>query len=148
MTTIARYVTRDLVELPARAPCSEAARLMAEERIGSIAVRDGGAVVGIVTERDLVTRVLALGASPHLPIRDAMRSDLPWVSTSASATLCSALMRDHATRHLLVKEGGQVAGVVSMRDVIRLMLDEKQWLIGQLQNFIEGHDGPHASLET
>ena len=47
-----------------------------------------------------------------------------------------------------MKEAGRVVGVVSMRDVIRLMLDEKQWLIGQLQNFIEGHDGPHAPLET
>jgi len=148
MSPIARYVTRELVELPAGAPCTEAARLMAEERIGSIAVRDGNSIVGIVTERDLVTRVLSIGAPPQLPIRDAMRSDLPWVTPSATASHCTTLMRDHATRHLLVKEAGRVVGVVSMRDVIRLMLDEKQWLIGQLQNFIEGHDGPHAPLET
>jgi len=148
MSPIDRYITRELVEMPAGAPCSEAARLMAEEQIGSIAVRDGGTVVGLITERDLVTRVLALGASPHLPIRDAMRYDLPTVSPQSTAAHCTALMRDHASRHLLVKERGRVVGVVSMRDVIRLMLDEKQWLIGQLQNFIEGHDGPHASLET
>ena len=47
-------------------------------------------------------------------------------------------MRDHTTRHLLVEEGGQVVGVVSMRDIIQLMLDEKQFLIEQLQTYITG----------
>ena len=51
---------------------------------------------------------------------------------------CAALMRDHTTRHLLVEEKGQVVGVVSMRDIIQLMLDEKQFLIEQLHTYIEG----------
>jgi CBS domain-containing protein len=73
-----------------------------------------------------------------------MRTDLPRVSPSTSEVECTGLMRDHTTRHLLVEEHGDVVGVISMRDVIRLMLDEKEWLIGQLQVFIDGHDGPHA----
>jgi len=55
---------------------------------------------------------------------------------------CANLMRKHTTRHLLVNDGGQVAGIVSMRDVIQLMLDEKQWLIEQLHVFIQGRDLP------
>ena len=47
-------------------------------------------------------------------------------------------MRDHTTRHLLVEEGGNVVGVVSMRDIIQLMIDEKQYLIDQLHTYIEG----------
>jgi CBS domain-containing protein len=47
-------------------------------------------------------------------------------------------MRDHVTRHLLVEDGGRVAGIISMRDVIRLMLDDKQFLIEQLQCYIDG----------
>jgi CBS domain-containing protein len=47
-------------------------------------------------------------------------------------------MRDHATRHLLVEDQGQVVGVVSMRDIIQLMLDEKQFLIEQLHTYIQG----------
>ncbi len=43
---------------------------------------------------------------------------------------------------------GEVAGIISMRDVIRLMLDEKEWLIGQLQTFIKGHDGPRTIAAT
>lgn len=142
MPTIEKHVIRDLVALEGDATCAEAARLMAERGIGSIAVREGGRVTGIVTERDLVARVLAAGARPELPIREAMRSDLPRVSPSTTETECTALMRDHVTRHLLVAERGEVVGIISMRDVIRLMLDEKEWLIGQLHTFIDGRDFP------
>ena len=144
MATIEHHVTRDLVALDAAAPCSEAARLMARENIGAIAVRDGDEVVGLVTERDLVTRVLAGGADAELPIRRAMRSDVPSVRPTATEAECTALMRDHGTRHLLVTDGERTVGIISMRDVIRLMLAEKEWLIQQLHSFIGGHDGPRA----
>ncbi len=145
MATIENHVVRDLVALEGSASCAEAARLMTERGIGAIAVRDGGRVVGVVTERDLVARVLAQGARPELPIRQAMRTDVPLVTPTTSELDCTALMRDHTTRHLLVAERGEVVGIVSMRDVIRLMLDEKEWLIGQLHTFIDGRDFPAAA---
>jgi len=145
MATIEKHVTRDLAVLDGSTPCSEAARLMASERIGSVAVRQGGRVVGLVTERDLVTRVLAQDAPGDLPISAAMRADLPTVPAHLTDVACLALMRDNQTRHLLVGEGAEVQGIVSMRDLIQLMLDEKEWLIGQLQTFIEGHDGPRVA---
>ncbi len=144
MASIQKHVTRELVALDGAVPCSEAARVMAVQNIGSVGVRDGGRVVGIVTERDLVTRVLADGAPVDLAIRDAMRTDLPIVPADTTEEECVALMRDHRTRHLLVGEAGEPIGVISMRDLIRLMLEEKEWLIGQLQNFIDGRDGPRA----
>jgi CBS domain-containing protein len=145
MATIEKHVVRDLIALEGEASCAEAARLMTEQSIGAVAVRDGGHIVGIVTERDLVMRVLADGAAPELPIRRAMRTDLPRVTPTTSEVDCTALMRDHATRHLLVTESGDVVGIISMRDVIRLMLDEKEWLIGQLHTFIDGHGLPAAA---
>ncbi|HET9598084.1 MAG TPA: CBS domain-containing protein [Anaeromyxobacteraceae bacterium] len=145
MATIESHVTRELVALDAATPCAEAARVMTEERIGSVAVRQDGRVVGIVTERDLVSRVLADAAPPDLPIGRAMRTDLPRVTTGSTDTECIALMRDHAARHLLVVEGAEVVGIISMRDLIRLMLAEKEWLIDQLQSFIDGHDRPRAA---
>ena len=148
MATIERHVTRDLVALDAGEPCAEAARVMAGESIGSVAVREGSRIIGIITERDLVTRLLAGGASSDLPIRDAMRADLPMVPPTTSDVDCIALMRDHATRHLLVSERGETVGIISMRDLIRLMLSEKEWLIGQLQSFINGHDGPRAAAAS
>jgi CBS domain-containing protein len=61
---------------------------------------------------------------------------VPHVAVSATEADVAALMRDHSTRHLLVEEGGEIAGVVSMRDIIQLMLDEKQYMIEQLHTYI------------
>jgi CBS domain-containing protein len=139
MATIEKHVTPDVQALDENTPCAEAARLMAEHKIGSVAVRRGGRVVGLVTERDLVGRVLARSASAALPIGEAMRTDLPMVGPDASERECADLMKKFFTRHLLVAEKGEVRGVISMRDVIQLMLDEKQFLIDQLHTYIDGH---------
>lgn len=138
MASIRKHVTRDVVTLDGGSPIRDAARLMAERRIGSVAVRDEGKVVGLVTERDLVITVLAGDGNASLPIRQAMRPGMPHVSADATEAECAALMRDNTTRHLLVEDGGRIAGIVSMRDIIQLMLDEKQFLIDQLQTYIDG----------
>ena len=138
MATIERHVTNALVALDALTPCREAAKVMRDKKIGSVAVREGGRVVGIVTERDLVARVLAAGDNGAMPIGEAMRTDLPSVGPDSSETQAAELMRTHYTRHLLVEEKGRVVGVISMRDVIQLMLDDKQFLIEQLQCYIDG----------
>jgi len=138
MTAIRRQVTRELVTLDASEPLRHAARLMEEHRIGSVAVRDEGRVVGLVTERDLMRTVCLLGSSPDRPIRDAVRAGLPRVEPGTSEAEAASLMRDHTTRHLLVEEHGEVIGVISMRDIIQLMIDEREHTIGQLHTYIEG----------
>ncbi len=138
MTAIRKQVTREVVTLSASDPMTEAARVMEEHRIGSVAVRDGGRIVGLVTERDLMRTVCVLCRDPARPIREAMRAEIPRVHPSATEAEVASLMRDHSTRHLLVEEEGEVVGVISMRDIIQLMVDEKEHLIGQLQTYIEG----------
>ena len=138
MATIRRHVTRDVAALDASAPIREAARIMADKKIGSVAVREGGKIAGLVTERDLVLSICGRGGDAGQPIRTAMRADLPRVSATATETEVASLMRDHTTRHLLVEDDGQVIGVVSMRDIIQLMLDEKQYVIEQLNVYIQG----------
>ena len=135
MSTIRNHVTRDVVAIEASAPCREAARLMADRKIGSVAVKEGGRFIGLASDRDLVATVLARGGDGLMPVREAMRA-LPRVGPGATEAECAALMRDQFTRHLLVEEQGQVVGVVSMRDIIQLMLDEKQFVIEQLQEYI------------
>ncbi len=138
MANIERHVTRQVVALDAMTPCREAAKVMRDKRIGSIAVREGGHLVGIVTERDLVARVMASGDGGAMPIGEAMRTDLPRVASDASEVETTEMMRTHYTRHLLVEDKGEVVGIISMRDVIQLMLDDKQFLIEQLQTYIDG----------
>ena len=138
MANIERHVTNALVALDALTPCREAAKVMRDKKIGSVAVSEGGRVVGIVTERDLVSRVLAAGDNGAMPIGEAMRTDLPNVTPATSEAETAELMRTHYTRHLLVEDRGRVVGIISMRDVIQLMLDDKQFLIEQLQTYIDG----------
>ena len=138
MATIERHVTREVLGLDASASCKEAARLMANKRVGAVAVREGGRTVGLVTERELVYNVLASGGHCDFPIGHAMRRDLPLIPPECSETECADLMRVHFTRHLLVGDKGAVVGIISMRDLVQLMLDEKQWLIDELQIYISG----------
>ena len=138
MASIRKHVTPEVVALDAATPSREAARVMSERRIGSIGVTEDGRITGLVTERDLVATVLARGGDGALPIREAMRPGIPRVPADATEVEAAALMRDHFTRHLLVEDGGAVVGVVSMRDIIQLMLDEKQFVIEQLNTYISG----------
>ncbi len=138
MASIRKHVTREVVSLDAASPIRDAARLMRQRKIGSVGVKDGEGIIGLVTERDLVLTVLARGGDASQPIREAMRPGIPRVAATATEVETAALMRDNATRHLLVEDRDQVVGVVSMRDIIQLMLDEKQFLIDQLQAYIDG----------
>ena len=135
MATIRKHVTRDIATLDANAPCREAARIMSDRKIGSVAVHVDGHVIGLCTERDLVVTVLARGGDGSQPVKEAMRK-LPRVEPTATETECAELMKRHVTRHLLVEELGEVIGVVSMRDLIQVMLDEKQFVIEQLNEYI------------
>ncbi len=137
MATIRKHVIRNIVTLDAAVSCREAARLMSERKIGSIGVRVNGKLTGLVTERDIVTAVAAKGADGSLPLGDATR-DLPRISPDATEAECAQVMKAQVTRHLLVEERGEIVGMISMRDLIQLMLDEKQFLIEQLQAYIAG----------
>ncbi len=138
MASIRKHITREVVSLDAGSPIRDAARLMADRKIGSVGVKEDGKLVGLVTERDLVLIVLAGAGNANAPIREAMRGGIPRVKADATEVECADIMRDNATRHLLVEDRGQTVGVVSMRDIIKLMLDEKQFLIEQLQTYIQG----------
>jgi signal-transduction protein with cAMP-binding, CBS, and nucleotidyltransferase domain len=138
MATIERHIARDLVSLPADASCREAARLMKERRIGAVAVTDSGHVIGLVAERDLALRVIGEGASGDCTVGEIVQRDGPAVGLRATEKQCADLMRANHVRHLLVREAEAVVGLISMRDVIVLMLEEKELVIQQLEGYISG----------
>jgi signal-transduction protein with cAMP-binding, CBS, and nucleotidyltransferase domain len=141
MAIIEKRYNRDIVALDASASVLEAARVMADRRIGSVGVRRDGKIVGLVTERDLVYRGLATGDAGKVTLGEIARVDLPSVAPDTEDREVADVMRRNFTRHALVKEKGAVIGVVSMLDVLQLMLDEKEWLMSQLQQYIKGGRG-------
>jgi CBS domain-containing protein len=101
----------------------DAARAMADRRIAAVLVSEGTETYGIVTDHDIVERVVAEGLSPadtlliHVMTPDPVAIDIN--HTALDALL---LMRDQETRHLLVKEGHKVIGIVSVRDLMRALV--------------------------
>ena len=139
MASISSYVVRDVLGLEASATCRDAAELMSKRHVGAVAVRRDGKILGIITERDLVTRILSRGLDCQTPILEAMRRDVPVVGLDLNEVECANLMKEHETRHLLVGEQGAASGLISMRDVMQMMLSDKQYLIEQMQSYIQGY---------
>jgi CBS domain-containing protein len=137
MACIQDRIVRDIVSLDATATCADAVRLMTEHGIGSVGVRRGAKLVGLVTERDLVS-ALAKYAGGWTPLAEAMRPDLPTVSSTATEGECAQLMRARRTRHLAVTEGGEIVGLISLLDLVDLVVEDKQWSIDQLESYIRG----------
>jgi len=137
MTSIRPEVAREVFALDGSASLRAAALLMEERHIGSVGVLEGGALVGLVTEGDLVTAALVQGAPPETAIRRAMRP-VPCVPADLSVDACQAIMRDNHTRHLLVEDLGVIVGIITMRHILRLMLEEQRWTAQQLEDYITG----------
>ena len=115
----------------------DALAVMAEKNIGALVVREGERVVGIFSERDYARQVVLKGkASKDTPIRDVMTSRVVFVRPQQSLEECMALMTDKHIRHLPVLDEAKLVGIVSIGDVVKAVISEREFLISQLENYI------------
>jgi CBS domain-containing protein len=122
------------------ASAHEAARLMADKNIGALVVVEDGKVLGIVSERDHVRRLVLLARSPtDTPVRDIMSSPVMYVHAHQTADECMALMTENRLRHLPVMDGGQLIGLISIGDLVKATISEQQFIIDELEHYISGH---------
>lgn len=126
MVQVKDLMKRDLVSVGWGAPVGEAARLMKERRVGSIFVKQGDRLVGIVTEPDIIRKVIGNGhCSPHIPVEEIMSSPILGIDEHRPLTEAADLMDHHHTRHLAVTNGGSIVGVISVRDLLHpVSIDE------------------------
>ncbi len=104
----------------------EVASLMVEHNIGAVPILQQDQLIGIFSERDLMSRVVVGGKDPaRTLISEVMTDDPLTVSPSESLETCMTLMKRHGFRHLPVCAGRELKGVVSLRDIILHDLDEK-----------------------
>lgn len=116
-----------------------ALEVMAEHNIGGVIVLDGDRLVGILTERDYARRVVLLGrASRTLPVSELMTSHVCCVSPDRTIDECMALMTEKHIRHLPVLDHKSVVGLISIGDVVKATIAEKEFEIAQLQSYIAG----------
>ncbi len=115
----------------------EAIRLMAEHHVGALLVLSGGALHGIVSERDYARKVILRGrSSADTPVRDIMSSPVLTVSLETSVQECMQLVTERHVRHLPVMEAGRVTGMVSIGDLVKAVMAEQQQQIEQLESYI------------
>jgi CBS domain-containing protein len=115
----------------------EALQLMADRNIGAVLVRDGNRLVGILSERDYARQVILKGkASRDTPVREIMTTRVVCVVPERTVEDCMALMTDKRIRHLPVLADGELIGVVSIGDIVKAVISEKQFIIEQLESYI------------
>jgi CBS domain-containing protein len=106
------------------ATLTEVAEALAADEIGALCVTEDGRLAGIVSERDVVTH-LAVGADPgHLSAADVMSNDLVTVAPDDLVLVAARRMVDAQVRHLPVLDDGLIAGIVSMRDLLTVLVGD------------------------
>ena len=126
MVTIGQLMTRQLVALPAGTSVVEAARAMNNNRIGSVFVEQNKSIVGIVTEPDIVRKVVGESKQPFfVSVESIMSSPVIGIDERRPITEAADLMQQHGTRHLAVMKSGAIVGVLSVRDLLQpVAIDE------------------------
>jgi CBS domain-containing protein len=128
---------RETFTVESGASVADAARSMTEHQVGAVPVVDEGRLVGIFSERDVLTRVVAVGRPPGTTsVSEVMTSDLIVAEASEDYETCLSRMQQSHVRHLIVLENGALAGIASMRDVLAADLDEKEEAITLLNAYV------------
>ena len=116
-TTVGDVLSPDVVSISSARTVREAAELMRVADIGAVVVARAGRLVGLVTDRDLVVRVLAAGGGPDTPVAAACSPDLVTVCPDDDVADAARVMARHAVRRLPVVAGDRVVGIVSLGDL-------------------------------
>jgi CBS domain-containing protein len=120
MTTLREIVKdRKVYSIDAGRTVLDAARFMMEHNIGALPVMRDGMLAGIVSERDIMNRVVAVGRTPGTTeVSEIMTANPRAVDAEESVEECLFIMREFGFRHLPIVEGKELRGVVSLRDVM------------------------------
>ena len=140
---LTRIAKRPAVSTRLGATVREVCQSLRDEKVGALAVVDKGRLVGIISERDIVTRVVALGHDPKTTlVSEVMTAPVKTVREDITAREALELMHEGRFRHLpLVDRSERVLGMVSVRDLLRDRIEELDMKNADLIAFISA-DGP------
>ncbi|MDO5031476.1 DUF294 nucleotidyltransferase-like domain-containing protein [Corynebacterium sp.] len=131
-TPIAELIRPNPLRAPGETSTARAAQLMTKAKVSSLLVTRDGALEGIVTDRDLRTRVLAAGVDPATPVSEIMTRELATVSPEAPAMEALLRMAEKGIHHLPVLAGGALEGIITQSDVARLLHNDPVYLAADL----------------
>ncbi len=120
-------MTANVTTAASQMPLRQVAELMRSGDVGSLPVVEGGKLVGIVTDRDIVIRALAAGKGPETPVAEAMTTEIFFVRPDGFVFETIRAMGDHRVRRLpVVDENGLLAGIIAMADIALETEDERE----------------------
>jgi CBS domain-containing protein len=115
----------------------DAIKMMAEKGIGALVVLDQGRLAGVLSERDYARKVILHGrASQDTAVREIMTDKVFTVRSEQTVEDCMALMTEKRIRHLPVVDAGKLAGVVSIGDLVKEVIADREETIKQLESYI------------
>lgn len=118
-------------------PVLEAVQLMADRHVGALLVMKGEELIGILSERDYARKVILLGRSSNeTPAWQIMSSPVVTVSPEQTLDDCMRLVTEKRIRHLPVMDGRHVAGMISIGDLVKAIIEDQQQTIEQLEGYI------------
>lgn len=118
----------------------DALRLLAERDIGALMVIQGDKLVGIISERDYARKVILKGkASMKTPVHEIMTGDVVTIEPEFTIEEAMTIMTEKRLRHLPVLEGKKVIGLVSIGDLVKAIIADKEFMIDQMEKYISGN---------
>jgi CBS domain-containing protein len=127
----------DVWSISPSASINTALALMAEKDIGALLVMEDRDLVGIFSERDYARQVSGGGLNAmDTLVRDVMTENVFSLSPVQNVQAAMTLMTEERIRHLPVVEAGEVIGVISIGDVVKSTIEQQEFMIGQLENYI------------
>lgn len=137
--TILQNKGKDIWHISPEASVYEALQLMAKKEIGAVLVIKDEIIVGIMSERDYARKVILKGKhSKEIMVKEIMSTKVIYVNTTLSVEECMVLMINKRIRHLPVIENGRLVGIISIGDVVKAVIEDKEFLIEQLVHYITG----------
>ena len=129
----------DLYTILPDATVYEALSLMAEKNVGALVILEGERLAGLISERDYARKVILKGKfSKDTPVHEIMTRDPVTVTLDHDLEHCMELMTDKRVRHLPVVQEERVIGIISIGDVVKGIIDHKEFIIQELQKYIKG----------
>lgn len=142
MSTIRDVLDRKgstVLSIHSNASVLEAIGIMSEANVGALVIQDGDQPKGIFTERDYLRKIALKGrSSSSTLVCEVMSSPLITISTAESSDKGMETMTERRCRHLVVTENGKMAGIISLGDLVKHMLQEKQAEVEQMAQYIAG----------
>lgn len=139
LNTILKHKPSGFISVEPQASIAAVVAVLAEKHIGAVMVTEGGSLVGILSERDVVRSLAERGtATLEMPASALMTPNPTTASSEMTVENAMEMMTDGRFRHLPIVDDGQLVGLVSIGDVVKAVIEQSQYEVETLRTYVAG----------